>query len=351
MAGSWYEVLHWSADGGVAGHSPSAVWRALNRRLPMTASVVARLVRSGDLRLLSRAFDHECVDPRAAEAVLTSVPPLQPVQCTDFGKCVLQALDVITRQDAGHIWSLIQHMAREGASSAAMATMAGYRACRDVLQMRDEAELIALHELVAQSSSAAALRAFERAALAQLPARDLADVRGYTALRLARQIDDYSGAAVASRRAECLAHCATLGGFTDELGAVLVAQARRGHLRSPGAADVLLQHDVLPLQEHEECVRVTRQIDAMAASLRVDGVNCAVDGVSEGVVCLVIEGDETCALGAARLLRRSGLASDAEARYDEDAGLWLVDARLQAADAEIFMLGERRCAPALAERP
>ena len=329
MARSWYEVLHWGDDGGVAGYSESTVWRALRERAPMPPSVVARLIRSGDFRLLERALRLGCIEARSAVAVLTTAPPAQAAQGTGFPSCVLRALDIVAEHDVGQCWAALQQMARDGTTYTAMATLAGHRGYSDALRMRDEAELIPLHEMVAMGSSVAALEVFEREILPQLAAADLAQIRSDTALALARVLDDYSGAEAAMRRATCLARCAVLGGFTDELRDILAQKALRGELRSPGSADVLLQSEVLLPEVREACVRVTRHVDAMAATLWVEGVMCEVDSVVDGRVTFLVAGGmgaEEAANEAAQVLSRGGLCAGASARYDEDARVWLVAA-------------------------
>jgi hypothetical protein len=332
MARSWYEVLHWGTDGGVVGYSESTVWRALRERAPMPPSVVARLIRSGDFRLVERALRLGCIDVRAAMAVLTAAPVEHAITGHGYAACVLRALDIIVDGDAGRSWGAMQHMAREGATYTAMATFAGHRACRAAMRARDEAELVPLHQMVAMGSSALALEVFEKEILGELPAADLAQIRGDTALTLARALDDYSGAEAARRRALCLARCASLGGFSDELRSILGDKALQGQLRSPGSADVLLRHDVLLPEDHEASVGVTRRIDAMAITLLVEGVACEVDGVGdEGVSFLVTGGteSESSAHEAAHALLHAGLATCASARYDEDSRLWIITASLE----------------------
>ena len=347
MARSWYEVLHWSTDGGVAGYSESTVWRALRERAPMPPSVVARLIRSGDFRLLERALRLGCIEARSAVAVLTTVPPAHAAHAYGFSACVLQALDIVAEGDVVQCWAALQQMARDGTTYTAMATLAGHRTYRGVLRMRDEAELIPLHEMFAMGSSVATLEVFEREALLHTAAADLAQIRGDTALALARVLDDYSGGEVAMRRATCLARCAVLGGFTDELRDILAQKALCGQLRSPGSADVLLQSEILLPEAGEACARVTRQVDAMAASLWVEGVTCEIDGVVDGHVTFLVAGGmgaEEAANEAAQVLSRRGLCAGASARYDEDARVWLVAAPLAASGDALRHLVPRRIA-------
>lgn len=337
MARSWYEVLHWGADGGVVGYSESTVWRALRERVPMPPSIVARLIRSGDLRLLERVLRLGCIDARAAVAVLTTAPPEHCAHGYGFSACVLRALDIVAEDDVGQCWGALQQMARDGTTYTAMATLAGHRTYREALRARDEAELIPLHEMVAMGSSAAALEVFEREFLSQLAGAELAQLRADTALALARELDDYRGAQAAVRRATSLARCATLGGFTDELRAMLAGKAAGGELRSPGSADVLLQSEVLLPESRADCARTTRRVDAMAMALCVEGVICEVDGVGDGQVRFLVAGGvaaQATAQEAANVLSQGGLCAEADARYDDDARVWMVTATLgSSADA------------------